>query len=65
MAADMVCRLGLATTASYARLYTPKAGERMECNRQASFHMRACTADGRPGPLIVVEALVSKDLMRS
>ncbi len=62
VAADMVRRLGLATTASSARLYTAKAGERMECSRQASFHMRARTTDGRPGPLIVVEALVSKDL---
>ena len=34
----------------------------MECSRQASFHMRARTTDGRPGPLIMVEALVSKDL---
>ncbi len=62
VAADMVHRLKLATTASSARLYTAKAGERMECSRQASFHMRARTADGCPGPLITVEALVSKDL---
>ncbi len=62
VAADMVRRLGLATTASSARLYTAKAGERMECGRQASFHMRTRTADGRPGPLITVEALDSKDL---
>ncbi len=62
VAADMVCRLWLATTASSARLYMATARERMECSRQASFHMRARTADGRPGPLIVVEALVSKDL---
>ncbi len=39
----MVRRLGLATTASSARLYTAKAGERMECSRQASFYMRART----------------------
>ncbi len=62
VAADMVQRLGLATTASSARLYTAKVGERMECSRQASFHMRARTTDGRTGPLIMVEALVSKDL---
>ncbi len=62
VAADMVRRLGLATTASSARLYTAKVGERMECSRQASFHMGARTADGRTGPLIMVEALVSKDL---
>ena len=50
------------TTASSARLNTAMSGERMECSRQASFHMRARTADGRLGPLIVVEVLVSKDL---
>ncbi len=62
VAADMVRRLGLATTASSARLYTAKAGERMECSRQASFYMRAHTEDGRPGPQVLVEALVSRDL---
>ncbi len=62
VAADMVRPLGLATTTSSARLYTAKAGERMECSRQVSFHMRARTADGRPGPLIMVKALVSNDL---
>ncbi len=60
--ADTVCRLGLATTASSARLYTAKARERMECSRQTSFYMRARTEDGRPGPKVLVEALVSKDL---
>ncbi len=60
VAADMVRRLELATTASSSHLYT--AGERMECSRQASSHIRARTADGRSGPLITVEALVSKDL---
>ncbi len=45
VAADMVRRPGLATTvSSSARLYTAKAGERMECSRQASFHMQAGTA---------------------
>ncbi len=62
MAADMVRRLGLITTAPTARLYTAKAGERMECSQQAFFHMRARTIDGRPGPLIVVDAIISKDL---
>ncbi len=55
-------RLGLATTASSARLYTAKAGDRMECSRKASIHMRTRTADGHPKPLVVEEALVSKDL---
>ena len=55
--------LGLATTASSARLYTAKAVERMECSRQASFYVRARTEDGRPGPKVMVEALVSKALM--
>ncbi len=41
VAADIVCRLGLATMASSARLYTSKAGERMESSWPASFHMRA------------------------
>ncbi len=62
MTADMVCRLGLATTASSARLYMAQAGEGMECSSQASFHMRARTADGRPEPQILLEALVSQDL---
>ncbi len=62
VAADMVRRLGLTTTASSARLYTAKAGERMECSQQASFYMRGRTEDGRPGPQVLVEALVSRDL---
>ncbi len=61
-ASVMVRWLGLATAASSAHLNAAKAGERMECSRQASFHMRARTGDGHPGPLIVVKALVSKDL---
>ena len=62
LTADMVRRLGLATTASSVRLYTAKAGDRMECCRKASIHMRTRTADGHPKPLVVEEALVSKDL---
>ena len=62
VATDMVRRLGLATMVSSASLYTAKAGERMECSRQASFYMRARTEDGRPGPQVFVEVLVSKDL---
>ncbi len=42
--------MGLATMAS------------MECSRQASFYMRARTEDDRPGPQVLVEALVSRDL---
>ncbi len=55
VAADTVRRLGLATTASSARLYTAKAGERMECSRQASY-MRARTENGRPGQKVLAEA---------
>ncbi len=39
--ADVVRRLGLATTASSMWLYTAKADERMECSRQVAFYIMA------------------------
>ena len=62
VAADPVCWFRLATMASFARLYTAKAGERMKCSRQASLYMKARTADGRLEPQVLLEAHVSKDL---
>jgi transposase InsO family protein len=57
VAANVVDRLQLSTTATAAKLYSAKADERMECTRRVAFQARV-----KGGPTVEIDALVSRDL---